>query len=155
MLLAHFGIGLLILGITGSSSWQKEKIIKMKINDQTLINDYNIVFKKIKEVKELNYLALKGSFLITDKQNNIIAKLEPENRFYPITKVYTTEASIHTNLIRDLYIVLGDGNKNDGWVVRVYYNPLVAWIWIGAFTIFFGGLLSIKKNLKLLKSLSL
>jgi len=155
MLLAHFGIGLLILGITGSSSWQNEKIIKMRINDQTLINDYNIVFKKIKEVKELNYLALKGSFLITDKQNNIIAKLEPENRFYPITKVYTTEASIHTNLIRDLYIVLGDGNKNDGWVVRVYYNPLVAWIWIGAFTIFFGGLLSIKKNLKLLKSLSL
>ena len=156
MLLAHLGIGLLILGITGSSKWQEEKIIKMKINDQTLINNYKIVFKEINEVKEFNYLALKGNFLIINKKNNIITKLEPENRFYPITNIYTTEASIHTNLIRDLYIVLGNnGNINEGWVVRIYYNPLVAWIWIGVFIIFIGGLLSINNNLKLLKRLSI
>ena len=77
------------------------------------------------------------------------------NRFYPVTNNSTTEASIHTNLLRDLYIVLGDGNEKDGWVVRVYYNPLVTWIWIGAFVIFLGGLFSINTNLKIVKRLSL
>ena len=68
-------------------------------------------------------LALQGNFFVYDKNKNIITKLKPENRFYPITNNFTTEASIHTNLLRDLYIVLGEGNLNDGWVVRIYYNP--------------------------------
>ena len=155
MVLAHLGIALLILGVTGSSVWQKEKILRMKVNDETIIHNYNIVFKEIKEVVGKNYIALQGNFWIYNKKNNIITKLNPENRFYPVTNNSTTEASIHTNLLRDLYIVLGDGNQKDGWVVRVYYNPLVVWIWIGAFVIFLGGLFSINTNIKILKRLSL
>ena len=151
MIVAHLGIGFLILGVTGSSVWQTEKIVKMQINSETKINKYNIVFNKINEVKGANYLALQGSFLIHDKNKNIIAKLKPENRFYPVTGVFTSEASIHTNLFRDLYIVLGEGNIEEGWIVRLYHNPLVIWIWIGALTIFLGGLLSINKNLRKLK----
>ena len=154
MAIAHLGIGLLILGITGSSVWQEEKITRMKINDETKIEKYNIVFEKINEIRGTNYVALQGNFLIYDEKKNIIAKLKPENRFYPITNNFTTEASIHTNLFRDLYIVLGDGNLNDGWVVRIYYNPLVIWIWIGALVIFLGGITSISINLKKLKILS-
>jgi len=154
MIIAHLGIGLLILGITGSSIWQKEKITIMKISNETKIEKYNIVFEKINEIRGTNYVALQGNFLIYDEKKNIIAKLKPENRFYPITNNFTTEASIHTNLFRDLYIVLGNGNLNDGWVVRIYYNPLVIWIWIGALVIFLGGITSISINLKKLKILS-
>jgi len=155
MVMAHIGISLLILGVTGSSVWQKEKIIRMKVNDETIIHNYNIIFKEIKEVVGKNYIALQGNFWIYNNKKSIITKLNPENRFYPVTNNSTTEASIHTNLLRDLYIVLGDGNEKDGWVVRVYYNPLVVWIWIGAFVIFLGGLFSINTNLKIVKRLSL
>ena len=154
MVMAHIGISLLILGVTGSSVWQKEKIIRMKVNDETIIHNYNIIFKEIKEVVGKNYIALQGNFWIYNNKKSIITKLNPENRFYPVTNNSTTEASIHTNLLRDLYIVLGDGNEKDGWVVRIYYNPLVVWIWIGAFVIFLGGLFSINTNLKILKNLS-
>ena len=154
MIVAHLGIGLLILGITGSSVWQKEKISIMKIDSETKIEKYNVVFEQINEIRGANYVALQGNFLIYDEEKNIIAKLKPENRFYPVTKNFTTEASIHTNLLRDLYIVLGEGNSNDGWVVRIYYNPLVIWIWIGALVIFLGGIASININLKKLKILS-
>ena len=155
MVMAHIGISLLILGVTGSSVWQKEKIIRMKVNDETIIHNYNIIFKEIKEVVGKNYIALQGNFWIYNNKKSMVTKLNPENRFYPVTNNSTTEASIHTNLLRDLYIVLGDGNEKDGWVVRVYYNPLVAWIWIGAFVIFLGGLFSIYTNLKIVKRLSL
>ena len=154
MIIAHLGIGLLILGITGSSVWQEEKITQMKIGNETNIQEYNIILKEINEIKGPNYLALQGNFFVYDKNKNIIAKLKPENRFYPIRNNFTTEASIHTNLLRDLYIVLGNGNLNDGWVVRIYYNPLVIWIWIGALTIFLGGIVSMHSNLKKLQRLS-
>jgi len=153
MIISHLGVGLLILGITGSSVWQKEKIIKMQIKDQTKIETYTIVFEKIDEVKGVNYVALQGDFLIYDEEKNVITKLKPQNRFYPVTNNFTTEASIHTNLLRDLYIVLGEGNLKDGWVVKFYYNPLVVWIWIGALVIFFGGILSVKNSLNKLIAL--
>jgi len=153
MIIAHLGIGLLILGITGSSTWQEEKIIRMKINDKTKIEKYNIVFEKINEIRGSNYVALQGNFLVYDEKKNIITKLKPENRFYPTTNNFTTEVSIHTNLYRDLYIVLGEGNLNDGWVVRIYYNPLVIWIWIGSLIIFIGGIVSMNINLRKLKIL--
>jgi len=154
MIIAHMGIGLLIFGITGSTVWQKEKINRMKINENTKIENYNIFFEKISEIKESNYVAIRGSFLVYDNDQNIIALLEPENRYYPVTRSFTTEASIHTNLFRDLYIVLGEGNLNEGWIVRIYHNPLVIWIWIGAMIIFFGGIISINSNIKKLKILN-
>ena len=119
MIIAHLGIGLLILGITGSSIWQEEKIARMKIGSEVKIEKYNIVFEKINEIKGSNYVALRGNFLVYNNEKKIVTKLKPENRFYPVKNNFTTEASIHTNLFRDLYIVLGEGNLNDGWTVRI------------------------------------
>jgi len=151
MIIAHLGTGLLILGITGSSVWQMEKISKMKINNEIKINNYNIVFNKINEIKGPNYIAIEGNFLVYDKNKNFVTTLKPQNRFYPITSNFTSEASINTNIFRDLYIVLDEGNQNNGWIVRVYYNPLVIWIWIGALLISIGGFFSINNNLKKIK----
>ena len=151
MIISHIGVGLLILGITGSSVWQEENITRMKVNDETTINNYNIVFKEIKKVIGPNYYALEGNFWVYNKKNIVITVLKPQNRIYTITKNTTSEVSIHTNLLRDLYIVLGDGDINEGWVVRIYNNPLVIWIWIGVLIIFSGGLLALKNNLKFLR----
>ena len=151
VIIAHLGVGLLILGITGSSVWKYEKIDKLRVGNKIIIKEYNIVFDKINEIKGPNYVALQGDFFVYDNKKNIITKLKPENRYYPIENSFTTEASIHTNLLRDLYIVIGEGNMNEGWTVRIYYNPLVIWIWIGAFVIFLGGILSINNNIKKLK----
>ena len=153
MIIAHLGVGLLILGITSSSIWQEEKIIKMKLDNNIVIKKYNIIFKEISEIRGPNYIALQGNFEVY-KQKKIITKLKPENRYYPVTNNFTTEASIHTNLFRDLYIVLGEGNLDNGWVVRIYYNPLVIWIWIGALFIFLGGISSMLTNFRTLNRLS-
>ncbi len=151
MTIAHLGIGLLILGATGSSVWQEEKIIRMNINDEIKINKYNVTFSKIKEISGQNYIAIQGNFLV-QSDGKFITNLKPENRLYPITQIFTSEVSIHTNLSRDLYLVLGEGNSDDGWVVRLYHNPLVIWIWLGSITIFIGGLLSVTKNKKTIKN---
>jgi cytochrome c-type biogenesis protein CcmF len=48
----------------------------------------------------------------------------------------------------DTYLVLGDGNKEIGWSIRVYFNPLISWIWGGACLMALGGLVSILQNRK-------
>ena len=54
MIISHIGIGLLILGITGSSVWQEEKITRLKVKNQTKIKGYNILFEEINEIKCCN-----------------------------------------------------------------------------------------------------
>ena len=123
----------------------------MQINNEVKIEKYNIVFEKISERSGPNYLALQGIFGVYNDKKKLVTKLKPENRFYPISNNFTTEASIHTNFLRDLYIVLGEGNQKNGWIVRIYYNPLVIWIWIGSLFIFIGGIFSINTSLKKIK----
>ena len=84
------------------------------------------------------------------KKKHFVTNLKPQNRIYLATSNTTSEVSIHTNLIRDLYIVLGDNDLNNGWVVRIYYNPLVIWIWIGVGIISLGGIIALINNFKIL-----
>jgi cytochrome c-type biogenesis protein CcmF len=90
-----------------------------------------------------------------------VAVLQPEKRFYPVQGMVTTEAAIHTSLVADLYVVLGDAgqaesgggggtpeflresNPDAPWTVRIYYNPLVPWIWGGCIIMVLGGIVSL------------
>jgi DsbE subfamily thiol:disulfide oxidoreductase len=51
--------------------------------------------------------------------------------------------AIHTNLVSDLYAVLGEPDAKGGYVVRIYHNPLVPWLFFGAVVMVFGGIVSL------------
>jgi cytochrome c-type biogenesis protein CcmF len=55
----------------------------------------------------------------------------------------TSFTAIHTNLLADFYLVLGEGDGKGGWTVRIYQKPLVPWIWLGAGVMALGGLISL------------
>src|SRR5205085_7144842 len=47
------------------------------------------------------------------------------------------------NLLADVYAVIGDADASGGHVLRLYHNPLVPWIWLGAAAMALGGLVSL------------
>jgi len=69
----------------------------------------------------------------------LVTELTPSKRAFNVEKNTTTEAGIHNSWRGDLYVVLGDELKDGAYSVRVYFNPLVRLIWIGALVMFFGG----------------
>ena len=75
--------------------------------------------------------------------DRVIATVHPEKRFYPVQAMPTTEAAIHTRWVIDHYVVLGDPDGKGAWTMRIYHEPLVPWIWIGAAIMAAGGLLSL------------
>ena len=42
-----------------------------------------------------------------------------------------------------VYAAKGEGNAEEGWIISVYYHPLVIWIWIGALMMAIGGLAAV------------
>ncbi len=59
--------------------------------------------------------------------------------------------AIDSNLMRDVYLTVAElptGANQSSVVVGVIVQPMVAWIWIGGFVVFFGGLASVLSRKK-------
>ena len=72
-----------------------------------------------------------------------VTELTPSKRDFNVERSATTEAGIHASWRGDLYAVLGDQLKDGAYSIRLYFNPLVRLIWLGALVMFFGGAVSL------------
>ncbi|WNJ99722.1 heme lyase CcmF/NrfE family subunit [Thalassospiraceae bacterium LMO-JJ14] len=142
MTLAHFGLALAVFGITGAGVWKVESVQSMQPGETVNVSGYEFRFDGAQEKEGPNYLITEGRFTVT-KDGRLIAELAPEKRIYTVRQMPTTEAGIYTLLSGDLYAVIGDANADGSYVTRIYFNPLVVWMWIGALTMVVGGALSL------------
>ena len=139
---AHAGLGVTFLGIAGLTAWQQEDI-RIALPDQPFnVGAYTLTLDRVEQVEGPNYLSTMG-FIRLERNGNEITTLRPEKRIYPVAQMPTTEAAIHYNLARDVYVVIGDAQADGGWTVRTYIKPLTNWIWIGCGLMALGGALSL------------
>jgi cytochrome c-type biogenesis protein CcmF len=142
MVVAHVGLGVLVIGVTATSTGQSERILTMKPGETAEIAGYEVRFEGVREVRGPNWIARRGTFTVS-RDGNFVTELASDKRFFVVEQRPTTEAGIHTTLLRDLYFVLGEPARDGAWTVRLYHNPLVVWIWGGAVLMALGGLLSL------------
>jgi cytochrome c-type biogenesis protein CcmF len=143
MLLAHAGIGVLIIGITLTSHYNVEKDLRMVPGEVFEVSGYSFEFQGVTEEEGPNYDAFVGTVNVTSNGEQV-ARLLSEKRRYRVQTMPMTEAAIDPGLFRDLYVALGESIGNDGaWAVRIYYKPFVRWIWLGCLMMGFGGLLTV------------
>ena len=91
----------------------------------------------------LNNLLTVGQDIEIECSGSICKRaLTPELRFYLTRQMQTTEAAIQSGLLGNLYVSIGEQDDAGRWTVRLYYHPLVIWIWIGALAMAAGGVLS-------------
>ena len=143
MTFAHLGMAIAIAGMAGAGGWKVESIQVMKPGDQVNVAGYDYTFFGARQDQGPNYTIIEGTFQVT-KDGQDVATLKAEKRNYPVRQMPTTEAAIHSLFSGDLYAVIGDPDGQDGgFVTRIYFNPLVAWMWVGSLLMVFGGVISI------------
>ena len=142
MWVAHFGIVIFMLGAVGDSLFSSEKVVRAKPGTVIELAGRMVTFSGIRQINGPNYQALAADLAYRDKDDNIIAVLSPEKRIYNAERQSTTEAAIRPTIMGDDYAVLGDGDNKIGFTLRLYYKPLVSWIWGGAVFMAFGGLIA-------------
>ncbi len=141
--IAHAGLGVAIAGMVGTSAWVSEDIRVMRVGDTATVAGYEFRLDKVEELRVDNYITEQGTFTVL-RDGAVIATLYPEQRWYPVARMETTEAAIHTTFVSDLYAVLGDRTEDGtGHTVRLYHHPLVPWIWFGSVVMVIGGLVSL------------
>jgi len=146
MTLAHLGLGIMIVGITGSSAWRAELITTLEPGESAQGAGYTVTLREVTRGQGPNYNYERGILVISD-EGRAVTTLSTERRFFPIASQTTTEAGIHTTWISDLYGVIGERGRSpetaNAWTIRFFVNPFVPWIWLGALVMVFGGSLSL------------
>ena len=117
----------------------------MQVDDSLALAGYVVTFKDVTPYQGANYKSTRGQFTLQLKDKPVSAYLFPEKRVYLAQGMPLAETAIDANLWRDIYIALGEPLDNTGetWAVRVYYKPLVRWLWLGGLLMVAGAILSV------------
>ena len=142
MTVGHVGLGVLIFGIVGVSAWTQEGAAVLKVGEHADLAGYRVRLEALETgIAGPNYTASRATLSLS-RDGAPVALLKPERRSFSVRAMDTTETAISSNVIRDLYAVVGE-TQGGGIVVRLFVKPLVAFIWLGAVLMALGGLLSL------------
>jgi cytochrome c-type biogenesis protein CcmF len=142
-MLAHAGVGIAVVGIVATTAWQSEVVRTMKPGESGEIAGYTFTFLGASPAKGPNYLE-KAAVLEIARDGVRVTELRPSKRSFATPRMDTTEAAIHASWHGDLYAILGEELADGGgFAVRLYFNPLVRLIWLGALVMAAGGALSL------------
>ncbi len=138
---AHIGVAIFIIGVGISNSFSIEKDVRIQKNVELEVAGYQFNFQELEEIQGPNYTAERAKVSVS-YQNETVAVLYPEKRFYHVRSMPMTETAIDVNLFRDVYISLGEPLGGGAWSARIYYKPFIRWVWLGAILMALGATLS-------------
>jgi len=135
--IVHFGVVVIFIGLAGSAfnqSREEELGFKQSLN----IGPYRLECQSYSQDSNPNY-DTEYALLDVYRGDKKITQLAPEKRFYTASQQPSTIVANHSTLAWDLYVIYAGKNPDTGQpIIKVFLNPLVAWIWIGVGIIVFG-----------------
>jgi cytochrome c-type biogenesis protein CcmF len=141
MIVAHLGVAAAVIGIAVSTAYGVQDDVQMEPGKKVNLLGYAIEFMHQEPLSGPNYKGTRAQFKISYQDKSKL--IYPEKRLYTVGKMAMTESAIDVTPFRDIYVALGEPLSNDSWSVRLYYKPLIRWIWTGGFLILIGGFLAL------------
>lgn len=142
VMLAHMGVGVLVLGLASMGAWRVEKVQDMTIGDTLDIAGFVLKFDNVKNQTGSNYSEIVGNFNLS-KNNQNLGTISTAKRKYLKRSSPTTEVGLYNHYFGQIYIAFGALSENNKVQLRAYYNPLVLFIWLGPLLMMLGGFLSL------------
>ncbi len=141
MTLAHMGLAISVAGISGSA-FSEQVIAAMAPGSSRPLAGYTVRFDGAKAAPATDTEDVVGTVTIS-KAGHTVAVLHPVRRTFPRQQQTLSETAITSNLLVNFYVAMGNQDANGAWSVRAYYQPLVAWIWLGGLVMAAGGVVSL------------
>jgi cytochrome c-type biogenesis protein CcmF len=140
--IAHFGLGVTVLGIVAVTAWESENVTVLKSGQTADLAGYSVRYLSTESAPGLNFSAERANFTVTSPGGGT-RQAQSEKRVYTASRMPTTEAAILTYGFSQLYIAVGDARPDGGLVVRIWHKPYITLIWLGAVLMAGAGFLSL------------
>ena len=151
--IVHFGVVVIFIGLAGSA-FNRSTEQEMGFRQSMKVGPYTLVCQDYTQDTNPNY---DSEYALLDVYRNgkKITQLAPEKRFYAASQQVQTMVANHSTLAWDLYVIYAGQNPDTNRpIIKVFLNPLVAWIWIGVVIVIAGTLVALVPNLTTVLSLA-
>jgi len=132
----HLGVVLVMIGFSGASLNQ-DKEMEMGYGDKMTIGNYELVCRSYTQDENANQFT---EWAIMDVYQNgrLVRTMSPQRIFYKASQQASTKPDIDQGFKEDLYLVYEGQNDKGQPVIKAHLNPMVMWIWIGAWVMILG-----------------
>lgn len=142
MQLAHLGMAIGVAGIAVVANYSSERDVRMEVDSYAELAGYTFTFRGTTAHDGPNYRAARGTLEVSQNGKQV-ATLHPEKRIYNASGSGMTEAAVHPNIFRDVYVAMGEPLDEQGaWTVRLFHKPFINWLWFGALFMVVGGFMA-------------
>ncbi len=145
----HFGIVVMFIGIAGGA-FNHAAEMEMSYGDTLAIGPYRLVCQSITQDSKPEY-DTDYALLDVYRGGKYVTQLAPEKRTYFAGTDHqqaSTIVALHSRADADLYSVFEGRNPDSGRpIIKVFLNPLIAWIWIGVAIVVAGTFIALVPNL--------
>src|SRR5246500_661786 len=144
--IVHFGVVVIFIGLAGSA-FNRSTEQEMNFRQSMQVGPYTLVCQDYTQDTNPNY---DSEYALLDVYRNgkKVTQLAPEKRFYVASQQVSTMVANHSTLAWDLYVIYAGQNPDTNRpIIKVFLNPLVAWIWIGVVIVILGTLVALVPNL--------
>jgi cytochrome c-type biogenesis protein CcmF len=147
----HLGMVILGIGVIGSTAFQQTTTQTLNVGDQMTLNQYTLQYNGLYEAQADDGRTMVIARATVLKGDRIVGHIRPRRDIFMTTdpttgeQVTSTNMSIpgaHHTLEGDFYVRIEywDGNTV---TFRVYWNPLINFVWLGGLVLILGTLVAL------------
>lgn len=141
--IAHLGVLLIAVAVTGSGFFQIEHQFNLKPGETATIGGYSLVYQGIREGTIPGARIVEATVAVR-QEGRQVAVMTPGKRFYQnFENQPSSEIAIRSTPLNDLYLVLVGWTDDGQASILAFVNPLVFWLWIGGVVMIAGTLISL------------
>ena len=136
----HIAVVMMALGIIGIEFFQIETQGTIPEGGELSLGSYTMVYEKLDIFDTTDGRNVARAIVNVNKDGQTIDTLYPRRDFYYDSNQPATIPGVRSTLVDDFYVILVDWKviSSEGATFKVYHNPLVKWLWIGAWVFIVG-----------------
>lgn len=140
----HLGVIMMALGVIGINLFQTQTQGTVKQGQSLKLDGYTITYVSLATFDTADGRNVARAVVDVSKNGQLLSQLYPRRDYYYQAQQPVTIPGLRSTLEGDIYIILVDWQpiSANGATFKIYHNPLVDWMWIGALVFIVGSLVA-------------
>ena len=133
--LVHISMMMMAIGIMGINMFQIETQGTLPVNGSLKLGEYSVKYMSVAQFNAIDDRQVTRAVVgVFDDKGKYLGELHPRIDYYPDAQQNMTIPGERATMRDDLYVLLVDWQPAtaNGATFKVFVNPLVNWMWIGA-----------------------
>lgn len=141
-IIVHVGIALVAVALTASWSFGNVADVRLSKGGETSVSGYTVQYLDVQRIVQPQRTVLVADVSV-GRPGGSVMLMHPSMNLYPGLREPIGSPSVRVGFVNDIYLSLMSLQPDGSGVsLRLYVNPGVTWLWIGATVMILGGLVA-------------